>query len=234
MKTSAHSLKFTLIELLIVISVIAILTSLLLPALSQARKTSGKIVCVSNEKQIFLAYAQYTSDHNGWIPSWVTFKPAELNGNRAGWSYSLGCYLYPGRQLRNIRKAQIFVCPSDPSRRPGNSDSLNDRQSYVVVSEMFPFTLINDTYYPAMKDNAVAKPSETIILGEVFSQLLKLWQHTYSAKAASSFATSVYPATPPEIRATHSGNMQNFIHADGHVETCNIYIVKYQKKFTPK
>ena len=58
---------FTLIELLIVIAIIAILASMLLPALNQARERARHTGCVNNEKQIMLAMQQYVDDFGGMI-----------------------------------------------------------------------------------------------------------------------------------------------------------------------
>ena len=67
MSPTRHRSGFTLIELLVVIAILAVLISLLLPAMSGAKAAARRIVCASNIRQIQLVHFTYVTDENGYL-----------------------------------------------------------------------------------------------------------------------------------------------------------------------
>ena len=109
MPLESHSLLrlryFTLIELLVVIAIIAILASMLLPALSKAKDVSKTIVCKNNLKQIHQISYNYADDFNGY------FCPPGYNAGwgTTSWSNILRSFEYVKVQAK---KPGIYLCPS--------------------------------------------------------------------------------------------------------------------------
>ena len=105
MHTRLRHRGFTLIELLVVVSIIVLLIAILLPSLNKARETARRVVCMSNMRQIGMAFFGYINDNRGYFPAHRDFNYASpTNGPTDFWASAL---------LRYTQKNhEIFHCPS--------------------------------------------------------------------------------------------------------------------------
>src|SRR5437899_1740782 len=147
--TNWNQRAFTLIELLVVIAIIAILASLLLPALARAKQKANATKCLSNEKQIALGYLLYASDHSEYLP----LAAHEGDAAPCQWFFEISPYI--GKQTVSytnlVAKANVVACPSAklenafPSNTPAAQAYGGYGQNYIYLGYLFEADRIKTT-----------------------------------------------------------------------------------------
>jgi prepilin-type N-terminal cleavage/methylation domain-containing protein len=108
---------FTLIELLVVIAIIAILASMLLPALARAKLKAQRISCINNMKQIGTAYRIWENDNGDRYPTQQTQALGGCTEQMTGATASVAPYAFLPYSLMQNEMGQspkVVLCPSDP------------------------------------------------------------------------------------------------------------------------
>ena len=136
---------FTLIELLVVIAIIAILAAILFPVFAKVREKARTISCLSNTKQLGLAFTQYSQDND------------EKNPNGVNWYYP-GGNGWAGQLFPYVKSEKLYFCPDDTGTQGATYTS------YAYNSNNTAPTGATVDSYSIAKYNA---PAKTVLLFEV-------------------------------------------------------------------
>lgn len=224
---------FTLIEMLVVISIIALLIALLMPSIKRSRESARAVNCLSNQRQVLLGIAHYAEDYLGTVPASYAY------GEGNTWASRVRPYLPSVAGDPNVgaffsnapppRVRTVLHCPSEPTHggpvlRFGYSEAIygNIREDYSInalrsgrtgrsppynrggVTDFFSL-IVNS---PAgLKQNYVGLPSATFLLADAVYMDIE--------PADTYFNTGVDHAL---IYRHHQGNVAGMGFFDGHAE----------------
>ena len=225
-----NSFSFTLIELLVVIAIIAILASILMPALSQARERGRSSTCMNNLKGISTAYANYVDDYDGYL---VPSNPAFDNSGVSCWVPMLilkkylgsNNYARPVKTLKagTYKPAGVFWCPSavgEYKTKAGVSGPSASAANPAAAS-CYGFGTFVGTYSSALVESTPAKVEDSLKIRAMKMKQYKYhskvmiigdkWFGPYDAYELSMYSGRIFNG----MRHNASGN---YIFADMHAE----------------
>ena len=203
----------TLVELLVVMSVIGALVALLLPAVQQSRAAARRVTCQNNLRQLGLAIAQFTNVNNGAFPR--TYHA----GAGQSWVFTLAPY------LENVNAMRI--CPED---RFGQQRQLHHGTSYVIseyialeVKEAVPWSEQREITSVERIDQLAATSRVITVMEGAESRDPEslLYEHAHPSnwfRPNIVLAGLVWPKLRGEIQPDrHIGEVAHYLLADSHV-----------------
>ena len=203
---------FTLVELLVVVGIIAVLVSMLLPALASAQRRARSAACLNQMRQIGVATLLYAQDNNGYLPR--SSHSALAYGVRT-WSYLLPPYLgYPHYAAPPVPDwwetlfNGVYRCPEDP--RSATNRWSYGKNVWFELSRSETGEIEGTDPGPTFWKVAQApRSSAAVLYGELAS----------GSMADHIMAHFWYSGGSPEVDRTRHRSWSNYAFLDGHAES---------------
>ena len=216
---------FTLIELLVVIAIIAILAAILFPVFARAREQARATSCLSNMKQLGLAFNMYQTDHDGAFPSVYDDDSYRSIGKRIIWGDKIRPY---------IKNRDIFACLGGSSTVILNPDG-NGLPTDNVQGTRYSMNMVHGWHWPEgtvkngamldypVRDAQFRHPSQTALLQESSNAWWChwLWHPGWNNSTTTTSGETILIGVLGETIYPRHFNNTNMAFVDGHVKSRN-------------